>query len=137
MFRGPPRTRPIAPAVEMVDSWVIKQPLTSVQLHSIHSSGSDRSSLASGSPDSSPLQHQIQPTQQVTPAISLSPASTNVYAQHTAYNTSAMNQMKLHQPAAVRTRNAIPIVNPSTGMRVSSPPSSLSPGVMQNSQRRW
>ncbi|KAL8759769.1 MAG: hypothetical protein Q9184_003524 [Pyrenodesmia sp. 2 TL-2023] len=41
------------------------------------------------------------------------------------------HQLKLHQPAALRTRNAIPIVNPSTGMRVPSPPSSISPAMMQ------
>ncbi|KAK2759168.1 hypothetical protein FQN54_003268 [Arachnomyces sp. PD_36] len=101
------------------------------QLHSIHSSASDRSSLASASPDSSPLQHQIQPAQQVAPSISLSPTS-----NLPSFNNN-MNQMKIHQPSAVRSRNAIPIVNPSTGMRVSSPPSSISPGMMQNHQRRW
>ncbi|EAS34943.3 uncharacterized protein CIMG_00297 [Coccidioides immitis RS] len=105
--------------------------LTEDDLQSIASSVSDRSSLASASPDSSPLQHQIQPTQQVAPAISLSPASIN------SYNSNSFNQMKIHQPSAVRTRNAIPIVNPSTGMRVSSPPSTISPGMMQSDQRRW
>ncbi|EEP75523.1 conserved hypothetical protein [Uncinocarpus reesii 1704] len=106
--------------------------LTEDDLHSIASSVSDRSSLASASPDSSPLQHQIQPAQQVTPAISLSPASLN------SYTSNSFNQMKIHQPSAVRTRNAIPIVNPSTGMRVSSPPSTVSPNMMQPSdQRRW
>ncbi|WEW57413.1 hypothetical protein PRK78_002880 [Emydomyces testavorans] len=105
--------------------------LTEDDLHSIASSSSDRSSLGSASPDSSPLQHQIQPAQQVTPAISLSSASLS------SYNSNNFNQMKIHQPSAVRTRNAIPIVNPSTGMRVSSPPSSTSPGMMQPDHRRW
>jgi len=49
--------------------------------------------------------------------------------------------MKLHQPSAIRSRNAIPIVNPSTGMRVASPPPSVSPGRMQVQAqafvRRW
>ncbi|PGH10872.1 hypothetical protein AJ79_05232 [Helicocarpus griseus UAMH5409] len=101
--------------------------LTEDDLQSIHSYASDRSSLASLSPDSSPLQHQIQPAQQVTPSISLSPASVNNSAFASAFGNN-LNQMKLHQPSAVRTRNAIPIVNPSTGMRVSSPP---------GSQPRW
>ncbi|KAI1987789.1 hypothetical protein LOZ53_004157 [Ophidiomyces ophidiicola] len=105
--------------------------LTEDDLHSIASSASDRSSLASVSPDSSPLQHQIQPAHQITPAISLTSAALS------SFNPNNFNHMKLHQPSAVRTRNAIPIVNPSTGMRVSSPPSSISPGMMQTDQRRW
>lgn len=105
--------------------------LTEDDLQSIHSSASDRSSLASVSPDSSPLQHQIQPVQQVPPSISLSP-SVNTFA------TSAFhNQQKILQLSAVRTKSAIPIVNPNTGMRVPSPPTSISPGLMQNDQRRW
>ncbi|KZF19362.1 hypothetical protein L228DRAFT_241602 [Xylona heveae TC161] len=110
--------------------------LTEDDLQSIHSASSDRSSLSSGSPDSSPLQHQIQPTQQVTPTISLSTASSPFIP--TAYQPTAA-QMKLHQPAAVRTRNAIPIVNPTTGMRVASPPLSVSPARMQQHGlgRRW
>lgn len=112
--------------------------IADLQLHSIHSSSSDRSSLSSGSPDSSPLQHQIQPTQQVTPSLSLSSAPTSSYVPSSGF-TNTHNQMKLHQPSAVRTRNAIPIVNPSTGMRVPSPPSSISPGMMQQTTatRRW
>lgn len=105
--------------------------LTEGDLHSIHSASSDRSSLSSGSPDSSPLQHQIQPVQQVTPSISLSPAAAN------AYVNPGMNQMAYHQPSAIRTRKVIPIINPQTGMSLASPPNSISPGVMQNAQRRW
>lgn len=111
------------------------------QYQTVQSSASDRSSLSSGSPDSSPLQHQIHPSQQVTPALSLPSTSSNSYVQPT-YNIN-QNNLKLHQPSAVRTRNAIPIVNPSTGMRVSSPPtsipSSISPGMMQQTTaaRRW
>lgn len=109
-----------------------------LQLHSIHSASSDRSSLSSGSPDTSPLQHQIQPVQQVTPSISLSPAQANSYVQagvagnlnHANYHQSANNQ-------ANRTRKVIPIVNPNTGMTLASPPSSISPAMMQAAQRRW
>ncbi|KAI9865333.1 MAG: hypothetical protein M1824_003487 [Vezdaea acicularis] len=86
--------------------------LTDDDLHSIHSSSSDRSSLSSGSPDSSPLQHQIQPSPQVTPAFAL-PTHNNTYSPPGYANSSS--QMKIHQPAAIRPRNAkIPIVNPAT-----------------------
>jgi hypothetical protein len=102
-------------------------------LHSIHSA-SDRSSLSSGSPDTSPLQHQIQPVQQVTRSISLSPASTNSYVHSGVAGN--MNQMNFQQPSASRTRKVIPIVNPNTGMTMTSPPTSISPGMMQH-QRRW
>jgi hypothetical protein len=107
--------------------------LTEDDLHSIHSA-SDRSSLSSGSPDTSPLQHQIQPVQQVTPSISLSPAQTNAYVHPgVAGNPNHVN----YQQPANRTRKVIPIINPNTGMTLSSPPSSISPAMMQNAQRRW
>jgi Domain of unknown function (DUF4452) len=108
--------------------------LTDDERLSIHSGSSDRSSLSSGSPDASPVQHQIQP--QVTPATSL-PSTTLSFVSPNFSNMN--NQMKIHQPSAVRTRNAIPIVNPSTGMRVASPPSSISPGIMQQTAtaRMW
>ncbi|KAI9826074.1 MAG: hypothetical protein M1832_000523 [Thelocarpon impressellum] len=107
--------------------------LTEDDLHSIHSSSSDRSSLSSGSPEASPMQHQIQPTQQVTPSFSLSSASPSYTPA--SFQTAAA---KMEQPAAARTRNAIPIVNPSTGMRVASPPRSISPARMQaNANRGW
>lgn len=107
------------------------------QRQSIHSASSDRSSLSSGSPNSSPLQQQVQP-QHVTPALSLSSAATSAYMSPPAFTTTH-ESLKLHQPSAVRTRNAIPIVNPSTGMRVPSPPSSISPGMMQQTSaaRQW
>jgi hypothetical protein len=109
--------------------------LTDEDLHSIHSASSDRSSLSSGSPDTSPLQHQIQPVQQVTPSISLSPASSNSFVHASvAANPSHVN---FHQPAANRTRKVIPIINPTTGMTMTSPPSSISPAMMQTAQRRW
>ncbi|MCJ1335428.1 hypothetical protein MMC09_000698 [Bachmanniomyces sp. S44760] len=112
---------------------------SNLKLHSIHSSSSDRSSLSSGSPDNSPLQHQIQPTHQVTQNFSLSSASNNSYNPATGFTSSNVNdhQLKIHQPSALRTRNAIPIVNPSTGMRVPSPPpNSISPARMQQQQQQ-
>lgn len=100
------------------------------QRQSVTSGSSDRSSLSSGSPDSSPLQHQIQP--HMVPTLSL-PTSSYV-SPPTAY---AMNNLHLHQPSAIRTRKAIPIVNPDTRSRM-SPPSSISPSMMQQGQRpRW
>ncbi|KAH6877274.1 hypothetical protein B0T10DRAFT_566299 [Thelonectria olida] len=95
------------------------------------SSSSERSSLASNSPDSSPTQ---QP-QTITPGFSLNSTSPafippSYHNQHSG--------LKLHQPAATRGRNAIPIINPATGITMSSPPQSVSPGRMQQSMpRRW
>jgi len=103
---------------------------------SVTSGSSDRSSLSSGSPESSPLQSQIQP--QITPALSISSAATSAYMSPPTYISN--NNLKLHQPSAIRSRNnAIPIVNPSTGNRIASPPSSISPGMMQQTTaaRRW
>jgi hypothetical protein len=112
--------------------------LTEDDLHSINSSASDRSSLSSGSPQSSPLQHQIQPAHQhVTPTISLSPGpSTISYLGNAAIMNHNVNAMQYQQPAAARTRKVIPIVNPQTGITLSSPPTSINPNMMQN-QRRW
>jgi Domain of unknown function (DUF4452) len=98
------------------------------QRQSIRSASSDRSSLSSGSPESSPLQQQIQPQQQITPALSLSSAATSAYAPPPSF-ISNNNNLKIFQPSA-RKAGAIPIVNPNTGMRVASPPSSVSPGMM-------
>ncbi|RDW78646.1 DUF4452 domain-containing protein [Aspergillus mulundensis] len=109
--------------------------LTEDDLHSIHSASSDRSSLSSGSPDTSPIQHQIQPVQQVTPSISLSPASSTTYL-HSGV-TGNYNQASFQQPSAARARKVIPIINPNTGMTMTSPPTSISPAQMQNAQRRW
>lgn len=111
--------------------------LTEDDLHSIHSSASDRSSLSSDSPDSSPLQQQIQPAQQVTPTISLSPSSSaaSYITSNPLHNS--LNQMGFPQPTTSRTRKVIPIVNPQTGVTLSSPPTSISPGMMHMSQRRW
>ncbi|KAF2796232.1 hypothetical protein K505DRAFT_359490 [Melanomma pulvis-pyrius CBS 109.77] len=106
--------------------------LTEDDLQSIHSSGSDRSSLSSGSPEQSPLQHQLQPT----PSFVLSSAS-NPYTP-ASFQHSNSSQTKLHQPLAQRTRNAIPIVDPST-RAVASPPPSVSPNrqMQQFMSRRW
>ncbi|KAI5795558.1 hypothetical protein EDC01DRAFT_55533 [Geopyxis carbonaria] len=91
-------------------------------------SGSDRSSTSSGSPQSSPLQHQVQPT--------------SAYPHAATYSNIYPNQMlKYQNPPSIqsRSRNAIPIVNPNTGMRVASPPLS-SPGRLvshSQSRRAW
>lgn len=104
--------------------------LTESDLVSI-SSASERSSLASNSPESSPTQ---QP-QTVAPGFSLNSTSPafippSFQAQHAS--------MKLHQPSATRGRNAIPIINPATGITMSSPPPSVSPARLQHSMgRRW
>ncbi|KAH7366899.1 hypothetical protein B0T11DRAFT_348029 [Plectosphaerella cucumerina] len=102
--------------------------LTEIDLVSIHSA-SERSSLASNSPESSPTQ---QP-QQVAPGFSLNSSSPPFHPP--SYQHSSI---KIHQPAATRARNAIPIINPTTGVTMSSPPPSVSPGRMQQGMgRRW
>ncbi|KAF2089139.1 hypothetical protein K490DRAFT_38393 [Saccharata proteae CBS 121410] len=105
--------------------------LTEDDLQSIHSSGSDRSSLSSGSPEQSPLQHQLQPT----PSFMLSSASNSFTPP--GYTQTAQ-ATKIHQPLAQRTRNAIPIVDPTT-RNVASPPPSVSPArqMQQFMPRRW
>ncbi len=123
-----------------------------LQLSSLPSSASDRSSLSSGSPSSSPLSHQAQPVPaHISPPYSLaapvfqpsstssSGSSSNSHHAHHAYGHLAGPHMKIHQPAAQRARKVIPIVNPTTGMRVASPPLSLSPGRLQAGgyARRW
>lgn len=102
------------------------------QLLSINSaSSSEKGSLSSGSPDGSPVQQQVQPT----PSLLIPQAYPTGYQQHS-------HQMKLHQPLAQRSRNPIPIVDPST-RSVASPPMSISPArQMQQQQhqyapRRW
>jgi hypothetical protein len=106
------------------------------QLISIHSSSSsDRGSLSSGSPETSPLQHQVQPT----PSFLLSTAPNTFNSGHAGYQQQHHQQMKLHQPLAQRTGKAIPIVDPSTRV-VASPPLSVSPGRQMQQQyapRRW
>jgi hypothetical protein len=106
--------------------------LTESDMVSIHSSGSDRSSLSSGSPESSPQSHQVAPDTGFSLNSNSNPYIPSYQAQH--------QTLKLHQPAATRIRNAIPIVNPSTGIRMSSPShsQSVSPARLQQSMnRRW
>lgn len=107
------------------------------QLQSMHSSGSDRSSLSSGSPEQSPLQHQLQPTSQFL----LPPSSGTFTPQSFQQPATATSQpTKIHQPLAQRARNAIPIVDPTT-RAVASPPPSVSPARQIQAQymntRRW
>jgi len=108
--------------------------LTDDDLQSIHSSGSDRSSLSSGSPEQSPLQHQLQPT----PSFTLSSASSSYTPSN--FLQASISTTKIHQPLAQRARNAIPIVDPST-RSVASPPPSVSPARQMQQQiyqqRRW
>jgi hypothetical protein len=93
--------------------------LTEDDLHSMNS-GSDRSSLSSGSPEQSPTQQQIQPT----PSFLLPPSNT--------FSSFQPAQSKLHQPQAQRMGGkAIPIVDPST-RQTSSPPPSVSPARQLN-----
>lgn len=100
------------------------------QLVSI-SSASERSSLASNSPQASPTQ---QP-QSVASGFSLN-SSSPPFIPPSFQNQ--QSSFKLHQPTATRGRNAIPIVNPATGISMSSPPLSLSPArLQQNMGRRW
>jgi len=107
--------------------------LTWDERQSVTSGSSDRSSLSSGSPDSSPLQQQIQP-HITTPALTLTGAMPSYVSPPTGFAMN--NNLKIHQPSAIRSRNPIPIVNPDTRTRM-SPPSSISPAMMQQSQRRW
>nr|POE71990.1 hypothetical protein CFP56_11866 [Quercus suber] len=95
--------------------------LTEDDLHSIHSSsGSDRGSMSSGSPETSPLQHQVHPT----PSFLLSGAPNTFTPASAGFQPS--HHMKLHQPMAQRARNAIPIVDPNS-RSAASPPLSISP----------
>ncbi|RMD40750.1 hypothetical protein DV735_g4363, partial [Chaetothyriales sp. CBS 134920] len=95
-------------------------------------SGSDRSSLSSGSPDSSPLQHQVQP-EQIAPFLNLNGAAASFVSPPSLAAFTNNHNLKVHQPSAVRAQGskAIAIVNPTTGSRIASPPNSISPGMMQ------
>lgn len=95
------------------------------QLHSINSSSSDRSSSSgSDSPDNSPVQIQTQPT----PNFTMPPTS-----HHTFQPSATSAHLRIHQPQAQRTRNAIPIVDPNS--RNTSPPQSVSPA--RQAQKSW
>ena len=124
---------PLASAA-MLD-WAFLTASFPAQLSSI-SSASERSSLASNSPQSSPTQ---QPQQTVPPGFSLNSSSPPFIPPASFHpGISPPTSHKLHQPAATRGRNAIPIINPATGITMSSPPPSVSPAKMQHSMgRRW
>jgi len=82
-------------------------------------SGSDRSSMSSGSPEHSPLQPQLQPA----PTFLLPPQT----FPSTFSSSSVSAQDNIFQPTARRLGSkAISIVDPSTGS-VASPPPSVSP----------
>jgi hypothetical protein len=105
--------------------------LSDDEMQSISTVYSDRSSSSSGSPNSSPLQMQIR----------LSSSSTSPYLSSQTTSPSNSNT-KQHSSSASRQRNAIPIVNPHTGMRVSSPPlppsaSRTPPNAVQLQRRQW
>ncbi|KAK1830727.1 hypothetical protein QBC39DRAFT_260146 [Podospora conica] len=106
--------------------------LTECDVASIASSASERSSLASNSPQGSPTQ---QPTT-IAPPFSLNSSSPPFVPPTFQSHHSGL---KLHQPSATRARNAIPIINPATGISMSSPPPSVSPArmVQQSIGRRW
>lgn len=99
--------------------------LTESDLASVNGSSSERSSLASESPQGSPTQH---PTS-IAPHFSLNSSSPPFVPPATLHHQ--LSALKLHQPAATRARNAIPIVNPHTGITLPSPPPSVSPARMQ------
>ncbi|ETR99074.1 hypothetical protein V8C26DRAFT_122751 [Trichoderma gracile] len=104
--------------------------LTESDLVSI--SASERSSLASNSPEASPTQ---QP-QTVAPAFSLNSSSPPFIPPPAVQPLNVA--FRLAQPTATRGRNAIPIVNPATGASMPSPPPSMSPGRLQQQPiRRW
>ncbi|KAK4081966.1 hypothetical protein PCL_07000 [Purpureocillium lilacinum] len=115
---------PYSPSHSSASDWSPEQ-LVSI------SSASERSSLASNSPESSPTQ---QP-QTVAPGFSLN-SSSPAFIPPSFHNQ--QSSIKLHQPSATRGRNAIPIINPATGISMSSPPPSVSPAGMQTPLgRRW
>ncbi len=104
------------------------------QLVSIHSTSSERSSVSSGSPK---LDHSPSQPVQVAPAFSLNSSSPPFIPPSFQ---SQQSTLKLHQPSATRARNAIPIINPLTGITMASPsPPSVSPGMrmQQSIGRRW
>ncbi|KAF3161327.1 hypothetical protein TWF106_004419 [Orbilia oligospora] len=112
--------------------------LSEEELQSVHS-GSDRSSLSSGSPNGSPLQHQIQPS---SASSSYSFSSHSSFGGPINYHHHHQHHQQKSQQSSQRIRNAIPIVNPNTGMRVSSPPNMIPhptqrPHHHTNSSRRW
>ena len=112
--------------------------LLSAQFHYMSSpSSSDRSSLSSNSPDTSPLQQQARPSHPVATTPSLPAAASPFSHLSPPHHQITTPQTKLHQPAVARARNPIPIVNPHTGMRLPSRPDSISPALSPFNGRRW
>jgi hypothetical protein len=113
--------------------------LSESDLVSIHSASSERSSLASNSPK---LEHSPSQPAQVTPAAFALNSSSPPFVPPT-FQSQQSSTLKLHQPSATRARNAIPIINPLTGITMTSPsPPSVSPGapgtrMQQGISRRW
>jgi hypothetical protein len=117
---------------EDLSSWEHVLTQAASQISSI-SSASERSSLASNSPQSSPTQ---QP-QTVPPGFSLN-SSSPPFIPPASFHTQQSNHKMAQVAATTRGRNAIPIINPATGITMSSPPPSVSPAKMQQSMgRRW
>ncbi|KAL7271077.1 hypothetical protein RUND412_006194 [Rhizina undulata] len=116
---------------EMEDDFAfIPELCTEEERQIMDSSYSDRSSNSSGSPQSSPLQHQVQPSTAYPPP-----------ATYASMFTHSNMHLKFQHPPVPRQRNAIPIVNPTTGLRVASPPlaspSRLSHPSSNLSRRVW
>jgi len=106
--------------------------LTESDLVSLNSGSSDRSSSSGGSPETSPTQRNLE----VSARFSLN-SNVPAYVPGVPYH-SPSSQMKIHQPAATRNLRAIPIVNPNTGLNMSSPPQSVSPAPARSLHtRRW
>jgi hypothetical protein len=96
-----------------------------------HSSGSERSSLAGDSPTPSPLQM----AQTVMPSLSFTSSSLSSSSSSSLPpNLASQHPMPLYQPVASRTRNAIPIINPATGL---PSPTSSPNHMLQSVARRW
>ncbi|PHH55120.1 hypothetical protein CFIMG_002755RA [Ceratocystis fimbriata CBS 114723] len=116
--------------------------LSENDLISIHSSSSEHSSLASNSPEASPTQIPQSVATPFSLSSSTSSSSPPTYLAP-AFTSAQAAGLKLHQPAATRARNPIPIINPATGTAMHaaagvSPPPSVSPGRMHSSiGRRW
>ncbi|CCU82223.1 unnamed protein product [Blumeria hordei] len=87
--------------------------VTDIDMFSINSASSDRSSLSSESPGSSPQSHQVSPS-----TFHLNPSPTPYIPA--PYRAQSSN-IKSNQSGSGRTRNAILIVNPSS--RIDSTPS--------------
>jgi hypothetical protein len=116
---------------EMADDFAfIPELCTEEERQMMDYSSSDRSSTSSGSPQSSPLQHQVQPS--------------TAYPHAATYANMFHNMhLKYQQPPPSmppKQRFAIPIVNPNTGLRVASPPlasPNRNPYPSSSLARRW